>query len=143
MENWCYDKPTLYTPKPSTPLQKPALVLSRRGVDWDAVELPSQFMENWCYDKPTLYSFAKHYQTGEPLPADMFERLKAAKTFRAATQMLRQVRVEGFGCGLSRLQGFRVGGKPLPADMFERPKAAKTFRAATQMLRQVRVQSVV
>lgn len=48
-------------------------------------------MENWCYDKPTLYSFAKHYQTGEPLPTDMFERLKAAKTFRSATQMLRQV----------------------------------------------------
>jgi oligopeptidase A len=67
------------------------LVAGIRGVDWDAVELPSQFMENWCYDKPTLYSFAKHYQTGEPLPTDMFERLKAAKTFRSATQMLRQV----------------------------------------------------
>jgi Zn-dependent oligopeptidase len=55
-------------------------------------------MENWCYDKPTLYSFAKHYQTGEPLPTDMFERLKAAKTFRSATQMLRQVSV----CGTTR-----------------------------------------
>lgn len=63
-----------------------------RGVEWDAVELPSQFMENWCYDKPTLYSFAKHYQTGEPLPEDMFKRLKAAKTFRSGTMMLRQVR---------------------------------------------------
>lgn len=67
------------------------LVAGIRGVDWDAVELPSQFMENWCYDKPTLYSFAKHYQTGEPLPTDMFERLKAAKTYRSATQMLRQI----------------------------------------------------
>lgn len=67
------------------------LVAGIRGVEWDAVELPSQFMENWCYDKPTLYSFAKHYQTGEPLPEDMFARLKAAKTFRSGTMMLRQV----------------------------------------------------
>lgn len=67
------------------------LVAGIRGVEWDAVELPSQFMENWCYDKPTLYSFAKHYQTGEPLPEDMFKRLKEAKTFRSGTMMLRQV----------------------------------------------------
>eukprot|EP00879_Flechtneria_rotunda_P019378 GHRR01020353.1.p1 GENE.GHRR01020353.1~~GHRR01020353.1.p1 ORF type:complete len:382 (+),score=127.12 GHRR01020353.1:106-1146(+) len=67
------------------------LVAGIRGVEWDAVELPSQFMENWCYDRPTLYSFAKHYQTGEPLPEEMFKRLKAAKTFRSGTMMLRQV----------------------------------------------------
>eukprot|EP00878_Enallax_costatus_P002366 GHUV01002542.1.p1 GENE.GHUV01002542.1~~GHUV01002542.1.p1 ORF type:complete len:832 (+),score=220.74 GHUV01002542.1:594-3089(+) len=67
------------------------LVAGIRGVEWDAVELPSQFMENWCYDRPTLYSFAKHYQTGEPLPEDMFKRLKEAKTFRSGTMMLRQV----------------------------------------------------
>jgi hypothetical protein len=77
-------------------------VVSLRGVDWDAVELPSQFMENWCYDKPTLYSFAKHYQTSEPLPTDMFERLKAAKTYRSATQMLRQVGDEAGAVGPAR-----------------------------------------
>jgi oligopeptidase A len=59
------------------------LVAGIRGVEWDAVELPSQFMENWCYDRPTLYSFAKHYETGEPLPEEFYQRLKAAKTFRA------------------------------------------------------------
>jgi len=61
------------------------------GVEWDAVELPSQFMENWCYDKPTLYSFAKHYSTGEPLPEVLFEKVKAAKNFHAGMQTVRQL----------------------------------------------------
>lgn len=61
------------------------------GIEWDAVELPSQFMENWLLHKPTLYSFAKHYETGEPLPDDVYDKLKAAKTFQAGMQMARQV----------------------------------------------------
>jgi oligopeptidase A len=48
--------------------------------------------ENWCYDRKTLYSFAKHYETGEPLPEEYFARLKAAKTYRSGSMMLRQVR---------------------------------------------------
>jgi len=61
------------------------------GVEWDAVELPSQFMENWCYDKPTVYGFAKHYETGEPLPEEMFEKLKQQKTFGAGMMSCRQL----------------------------------------------------
>ena len=60
------------------------------NVEWDAVELPSQFMENWCYDKPTLFGFAKHYLTGETIPVELFEKVKAAKDFHAGMQMLRQ-----------------------------------------------------
>jgi oligopeptidase A len=61
------------------------------NVEWDAVELPSQFMENWCYHRPTLLSFARHHQTGAPLPVDLFDKVAAARTFRAGSQFLRQL----------------------------------------------------
>lgn len=61
------------------------------GIEWDAVELPSQFMENWCYDRPTIYGFAKHYSTGEPLPEDMFNKLCKQKTFNAGMMACRQL----------------------------------------------------
>ena len=61
------------------------------GVEWDAVELPSQFMENWCYHRPTVASISGHYETGEPLPDDLFEKLKASRTFRAGSTTLRQL----------------------------------------------------
>lgn len=61
------------------------------GVEWDAVELPSQFMENWCYHRPTLLSLTGHYLTGEPLPEALFEKIRAAKNFRAGSMTLRQL----------------------------------------------------
>ncbi|MDA0372710.1 MAG: M3 family metallopeptidase [Planctomycetota bacterium] len=61
------------------------------GVEWDAVELPSQFMENWCYHEPTLIGLTGHYETGEPLPRAMFEKIVAARTFRASSDTLRQL----------------------------------------------------
>jgi oligopeptidase A len=62
-----------------------------RNVEWDAVELPSQFMENWCYHRATLLGFARHWQSGEPLPDALYAKLCAARTFRAASMMLRQL----------------------------------------------------
>ncbi len=61
------------------------------NVEWDAVELPSQFMENWCYDRPTLLSLGKHYVTGEPLPEQYFQKILAARTFMSGSGMLRQI----------------------------------------------------
>ncbi len=61
------------------------------NVEWDAVELPSQFMENWCYHRPTLLSLGKHYQTDEPLPDRYYQKLVAAKNFMSGNAMLRQI----------------------------------------------------
>lgn len=68
------------------------LVSGIRGIEWDAVELPSQFMENWCYHRDTLMSIAKHYETGESLPEEVYLKLLAARTFRAGSLSLRQIR---------------------------------------------------
>ena len=61
------------------------------NVEWDAVELPSQFMENWCYDRTTLFGMAKHYETGEPLPEQYYQKLIAAKNYLSGSAMLRQL----------------------------------------------------
>ena len=57
----------------------------------DAVELPSQFLENWCYHRPAIRGLSGHYQTSEPLPDELFNKLTAARNFRAASVMLRQL----------------------------------------------------
>ncbi|CAO2829498.1 unnamed protein product [Amaranthus hypochondriacus] len=72
--------------------QDEGLVAGIRGIEWDAVELPSQFMENWCYHRDTLMGIAKHYETGETLPEDVYKKLLAARTFRAGSLSLRQLR---------------------------------------------------
>ena len=61
------------------------------GVAWDAVELPSQFMENWCWEKEALDLITGHYQTDEPLPEALFDKMLAAKNFQAGMIMLRQL----------------------------------------------------
>lgn len=61
------------------------------GVPWDAVELPSQFMENWCWEPEALAFISGHYQSGEPLPKEMLDKLLAAKNYQAALFILRQL----------------------------------------------------
>jgi len=61
------------------------------GVEWDAVELPSQFMENFCWEWDVLRQMTAHVETGEPLPRALFEKMLAAKNFQSGLQTLRQV----------------------------------------------------
>jgi oligopeptidase A len=61
------------------------------GVEWDAVELPSQFMENFCWEWSVLRHMTAHVDTGEPLPRALFDKMLAAKNFQSGLQTLRQI----------------------------------------------------
>lgn len=61
------------------------------GVEWDAVELPSQFLENWCWDNQALEFISAHFETRENIPKDLLEKAQKAKNFQSAMQMLRQL----------------------------------------------------
>ena len=61
------------------------------GVPWDAVELPSQFMENWCWQEEALAEISGHYETGEPLPKALLDKMLAAKNFQSGMMMVRQL----------------------------------------------------
>jgi oligopeptidase A len=82
------------------------------GVPWDAVELPSQFLENWCWEREAVDLIAQHYQSGEPLPDALYDKMIAAKNFQAGMQMVRQLEFALFDFRLhaeySPQQGARV-----------------------------------
>jgi oligopeptidase A len=92
------------------------------NVEWDAVELPSQFMENWCYERPTLFGMAKHYETGESLPEHYYQKLLAARNYMSGTGMLRQIHFSSIDLELH--YRYRSGSDETPADV--RHRIAKT-----------------
>ena len=85
------------------------------GVAWDAVELPSQFMENWCWEADALAFLSGHYQSGEPLPAELLDNMLAARNFQSAMQMLRQLEFALFDFRLH--MDNRAGGEGVVGDV--------------------------
>ena len=75
------------------------------GVAWDAVELPSQFMENWCWEPQGLALISGHFETGEPLPQDLLEKMLAAKNFQSGLMMVRQIEFSLFDFELHASHG--------------------------------------
>lgn len=68
-----------------------AAVSGINGVEWDAVELPSQFMENWCWQPEVLKTLSCHVETGDPLPDELIQKMLAAKNFQSAMFLVRQI----------------------------------------------------
>lgn len=69
----------------------PVSALGGTDVAWDFVELPSQIMENWCWERESLDRFARHHETDEPIPEELFQNLLRTRTFRTASFMVRQL----------------------------------------------------
>ncbi len=88
-----------------------------KGVEWDAVELPSQFMENFCWEWDVLRHMTKHVETGAHIPRALFDKMVAAKNFQAGMQMVRQIEFSLFDM---RLHGeFDPNGKQTALDLIE------------------------
>lgn len=88
-----------------------------KGVEWDAVELPSQFMENFCWEWDVLRHMTKHVDTGAQLPRELFDKMVAAKNFQAGMQTVRQIEFSLFDM---RLHGdFDPSGSKTALDLIE------------------------
>jgi oligopeptidase A len=88
-----------------------------RGVEWDAVELPSQFMENFCWEGEVLQNMTSHIETGEPLPRALYDKMVAAKNFQSGMQTVRQIEFSLFDMRLH--YDFDPEGAKTPLQLLE------------------------
>jgi oligopeptidase A len=88
-----------------------------RGVEWDAIELPSQFMENFCWEWEVLRHMTAHVETGAPLPRELFEKMLAAKNFQSGMQTVRQLELALFDMHLHH--DFEPGGARTPLQLLD------------------------
>ncbi len=88
-----------------------------RGVEWDAVELPSQFMENFCWEWEVLSHMTSHVDTGAPLPRALFDKMIAAKNFQSGMQAVRQIEFSLFDMHLHH--DFQPDGRKTPLQLLE------------------------
>jgi oligopeptidase A len=102
------------------------------GVEWDAVELPSQFMENFCWEWDVLKEMTRHVDTGSSLPRELFEKMLAAKNFQSGLAMLRQIEFAVFD--------MRLHSEPEPTSGRSDPSPTRT---ALELLEEVRRQVAV
>jgi len=91
------------------------------GVEWDAVELPSQFMENFCWEWDVVAPMTRHADTGERIPRELFEKMRAAKNFQSGMQFVRQLEFALFD--------MRLHEGPVPASTAEVMKVLDDVRA--------------
>ena len=98
------------------------------GVPWDAVELPSQFMENWCWEKSALDGIAKHFETGDSLPDELYDKMIAAKNFQSGMQMVRQLEFSIFDMRIHMeyIAGGNVGIYDILNEVREKVAVTKT-----------------
>ena len=81
------------------------------GVEWDAVELPSQFMENWCWEREAVALISRHYQSQETLPTELFDKMTNAKNFQSGMLMVRQIEFALFDFMIHNQFDPQVGGR--------------------------------
>src|SRR5690606_26025662 len=79
------------------------------SVEWDAIELPSQFMENFCWEWAVVRKMSAHVETGQPLPRELFDKLLAARNFQSGMQTVRQIEFSLF----DMLLHVRPAGMPI------------------------------